>query len=165
MNGTVGFFSVGVGITVISYFVPACRSDQSCAIARPCSGEPHRREPTRPRPYPRRRTMAQRAIRRYLNWFDPDWAHCSAPMLTGSHLRCRGRLSNLLIWLTIMCMWLMCVALATPNAPGFPCSRLHSNPAALAPQLRVCGIAPLSRWVITYMMQLNPLVAPIPIAE
>lgn len=36
-------------------------------------------------------------------------------------------LTNLLIWLTVTCCWLL--------------------------------------WIITYMMQLNPLVAPIPIAE
>ena len=36
-------------------------------------------------------------------------------------------LTNLLVWLTVCCCWLM--------------------------------------WVITYMMQLNPLVAPIPLAE
>ena len=37
------------------------------------------------------------------------------------------RLTNLLIWLTICCMWLM--------------------------------------WVITYMMQLHPLIEPIPVGE
>ena len=65
VTGTLIYFSVGVGVTLISHFIPACKSDQS--------------------------------------------------------------LSNLLIWLTICCMWLM--------------------------------------WVITYMMQLYPLIAPIPIVE
>ena len=65
VNGTIIYVSVGVGVTFISFFVPACKQDQS--------------------------------------------------------------LSTLLIWLTVCCCWLM--------------------------------------WVITYMMQLNPLVTPIPMAE
>lgn len=65
INGTLGYVAVGIAANVASYFIPACKSDQS--------------------------------------------------------------LTNLLIWLTIACTWLM--------------------------------------WVITYMMQLNPLIAPIPLAE
>ena len=65
LNGTIIYASVGIAVTFISYFVPACRKDQS--------------------------------------------------------------LTNLLIWLTICCCWLM--------------------------------------WIITYMMQLNPLVSPIPMKE
>jgi predicted exporter len=59
------YFAIGLGVNFLSFFIPACKSDQS--------------------------------------------------------------LTNLLIWLTVSCCWLM--------------------------------------WIITYMMQLNPLVAPIPIAE
>lgn len=65
LNGTLIYIGLGVAANIFSFFVPACRSDQS--------------------------------------------------------------LTNLLIWLTVACCWLM--------------------------------------WVITYMMQLNPLVAPIPVAE
>ena len=65
MTGTLIYGSIGVGVTIISFFVPACKQDQS--------------------------------------------------------------LSTLLFWLTVICCWLM--------------------------------------WVITYMMQLNPLIAPIPLPE
>jgi len=65
INGTLIYVGIGVGVNVVSYFIPACKADQS--------------------------------------------------------------LTNLLIWLTVACCWLM--------------------------------------WVITYMMQLNPLIAPVPIAE
>jgi len=65
LNGTLIYFAIGVLVTLVSFFIPVCRSDQS--------------------------------------------------------------LTNLLIWLTVCCCWLM--------------------------------------WIITYMMQLNPLVAPIPIVE
>ena len=87
------------------------------------------------------------------------------------------RLTNLLIWLTISCCWLMC-ALSTPRTASHRlalprtaaiCSlgnvrlRCSLGYQTLSYLSRSCHAA--SRWVITYMMQLNPLVAPVPMAE
>ena len=31
MNGTLAYIGIGVGVNIMSFFIPVCRSDQSCA--------------------------------------------------------------------------------------------------------------------------------------
>ena len=32
VNGTLIYVGIGVGVNVLSYFIPACKADQSCAM-------------------------------------------------------------------------------------------------------------------------------------
>ena len=47
LNGTLIYFAIGVLVTLVSFFIPVCRSDQSCAAtgtrARECAHAPPRR--------------------------------------------------------------------------------------------------------------------------
>ena len=73
---------------------------------------------------------------------------------------CR-RLTNLLIWLTTTCCWLMCAA----PLCAVPLSQTCADPSHTCAAPPPDAWALRGRWLITYMMQLHPLIEPIPVGE